>query len=242
MSTYNDNDRHCSLSVRPQRIDKVFTGILENFKQTETEYILYIDRIDPALKEIYQNSVKCWSEKICTDLYSKENAKADAEEAVNEVISRATHEMQERIDNIVHDAAKYKIPRILSNMSASRSYDNTCAQNLMCDVMEQVRNLNLEGLVNEAARLSLANIETYSNIENNYARTGIEMFNMAKNMYEKQDHDTDVRHSLNGDAVPEILAVLLGGAVFSLIIEKLYQPSFEHQADVYKEIMANCGA
>lgn len=234
----NDNQKQFSLPA--PEIGDLMATIFNNFKQVETWEEYEIERLPQGIRDTFNSLVLCWAEKVCTEEYNKQAACDDAEEAVNEIIDRATHELSEKIDNIVHDAAKYKIPSIIHEMNLTNSYENSCAQLLMCDALEQLRNLDIEGLVDEAARLKLQNVKDYAQIQMGIVEQSTRQFDVARNTYENYDQHKDVHNSIAPEAALESLLVIAGSAVMATILETIYKDYFDHQIDGYCRLVNDC--
>jgi len=231
---------NCSVNVVPQRIDQLMNGLMAAFAQIDTTLDRTVNRADPQIKGLWYTLVQCWSPKACNNDYTKAMANADSEASVNEIIDRATHELSEKIDNIVHDAAKYIIPQIVTDMERARMYEDSCSQLLMCDALEKLRQLNIEGLVNEAARLKLQNVKDYAVIEQNNATTGSKMWDVGSRLYEKTDSKTKEKHHINSDAKKEVFVLTLLYVAVGWILENIYNKAAAEDRKTAIAAMKEC--
>lgn len=232
----------CSFSITSPDIGSLVTGILSSYKQTETWREFTDHYVPEELRTVLYDVVRCWTEKVCADTYSKENAISDSQEAVSEVINEEVALMTNAIDDLIHNAAKYNIPRIISDMSATRSYDNTCAQLLMCDAMREVRELRdeLRNMGNEGARIQLQNIKDYANIMIEIANTDTRFWDIIVRSYRNQDFHEDIHNSISPEALTEIPIIVIVSALMTTIISAIYTPFYDAQNAAYTAALSNC--
>ena len=236
-----DDIHNCPISVVPQRIDQLLNGLMAAFKQVDTNTDSCFKRIDPRYDNLFQTLMNCWSPKACNQEYTKEKACDDAEKAVNEIISRAVHELEERIDNIVHEAAKYKIPQIINNMERARIYEDACSQQLICDALESLRNLNIEGLVNEAARLKLSNIKEYAQIEVDKITATANLYNVHTKQYDCGTVEVEEKHGLNEDGLEQVFVLGLLYAIAAYVLEEYYDKARDKDQALAVAVAQACG-
>lgn len=229
-----------SSSLVPPRIDGLLNTIFSSWKQVETDRELETIRIDPSIRDAFHGVVTCWTSRVCDEQFSKQAACDDAEAAAQEIIDNASEEFREDIDNIVYQAAKYKIPQVLSRMSATDSYDSTCAQQLMCCVLDDLRNLNIEGLVNNALQLKLDNIREYAKIQVAITDANSRQWDVATRQYEFHDEDTDVNNSISPTIATELPIILFGGALVSFLMDELLGDFLEKQVAEQIKLVCAC--
>lgn len=230
--------KHCTVNIVPQRIDQILNGLMAAFKKIDTDISRCYTRVHPDLAETWLTLVKCWN--ACGDQYNKQASMDDADAAVKEVVDYATHELSEKIDNIVHEAAKYKIPQIVTDMERARMYEDSCSQLLMCDALESLRKLNIEGLVDEAAQLKLQNVQTYSNMEVSRVEAGGKLFEVGSRLYDCENTKIEEDHHLNPALILE--TAILGAlyAAGATVLEDIFNSARDKEAEAAAVAMAAC--
>lgn len=237
-------DKACSFSITPPDIGSLITGILQNFKQIEQHNEITDHMLIPELRSVFTEVVNCWTAKVCSNEYTKGDALADASAASSEAIDEEVEKMADAIDDLIHKSAKYNIPRIISDESATRSYDNSCSQLLMCDSMREVHELKdkLGRMGNEAARIKLKNVVDYAGIVRDIADVDTKFWDVARLTYKFREEDYNEEHSVSSKAISEMIVILAISAIISVILTEIFEPFYKKQNEAYKDILKTCAS
>jgi len=228
---------NCSVSIVPQRVDQLLNGLMANFQQIDTHKNYEIQRYFQDLLPLWKNLIKCWEKKACNDLYTKDKAEQDAEDCKDGVLDQ----LKEMIEELIHDAAKYRIPKILTDMERARMYESACSHMLMCDVFDDLRKIPFKDYLNNACEQKAKRIREYAAIQVDNINAATNQWDAQTRMVERYDGHIEEKHHINSDIAQEVLLLSLFFAIIALIMEKIYDHARDKDKEIVAAAMANCG-
>lgn len=229
-------DKNCAVNIVPPRIDTLLNGLMSHFKQIDTIPDLKTERYWEGMKPVYEQLISCWQPKACNDTYIKSVAEQDVKDGQEELINK----LKTKIDELIHDAAKYRIPKILTDMERARVYESACAQMLMCDVFDNLSNLNMDEYIKSAGLLRLDYVREYAKIEQGNIRESSNQFEVMSRLYSWNHGITKEKHHINSDIAVEILLLAVFYAIMAYVMEKIYGQMWKDIKEVSESVMEKC--